>query len=81
MLCGVLYRTLNNHIRSWRVPSEQEKRKKTELVINCLWCYSFNTALYNGFFFAFSGLLPNTICGVSVVEVGIVPYAMIVILI
>jgi hypothetical protein len=44
--CGVLYRTLNNRIRLWRVPSEpEEKERNTESQINCLCCVVGSTAI------------------------------------
>lgn len=65
MLC-VVYRTLNNHIRRSRVPSEQEERKKTELLINCFVVFSvFVQQHFTMDRVFFSGLLLNAICGVS----------------
>lgn len=82
MLYGVLCRkheTITQEVL--RVPStqqERKKKKKIELLINCLWCFH-STILHNDFFAFISGLLPNTI--VMCHFIVFIPYAMIMILI
>lgn len=67
-VCAVWYivpNTEQSHKKLGYHPNK--KKEKTELLINCLWCFR-STTLYNGFGFCccfFSGLLLNAICGVS----------------